>query len=154
MTTPDHARFARLLQEHTAALVRLIEDTSVTEILFEDAGARIHIRRELPAVSEPPATAPAVEEPLLEPAADPALHTVTAPVVGKFRLATGMENPLQPGHRIEVDDQLGLIESMRVPHEIHAGVAGVVVEVLVQDGQPVEYGQPLFVLRKDTSDNE
>jgi oxaloacetate decarboxylase alpha subunit len=142
--------FAHLLERDTRDLLRLIEDTSLTELLVETGGGRIHLLREV--VSEPPAGTVPEELPTVAGPVEASLHTVTAQTVGNFYLLTDQDPALTPGHRIAVGDQLGNIESMRVLHEVHAEEAGEIVEVLVRDGQPVEYGQPLFVLRVDPDD--
>lgn len=138
--------FGQILAKDAADLVQFVEQTGVIELAVEFATTRFHFRR---AVSSSPQISQALESTLTtgNPLSEPELYTVSAPVVGKFYLVGDADSALRPGHQIEVGEQVGIIESMRVPHEVHAGVAGEVVDVLVRDGQPVEYGQPLFVLR-------
>jgi len=141
----DPAPFARLLQTEARELLRLLEETSLSEILVEEGETRIHIRRGVELEGVPIE----VIAGLAEAPAPPALFSVTAPVVGRFSPAGDGAEPPRRGHPVVVGQQLGVIESMRVPHEVVSTVSGEVVEVLVQDGQPVEYGQPLFVVRPE-----
>ena len=134
-----------LLRGEARELLRLLEETSLSELLIEDGETRIHLRRSVAVDGE---GAVAVSAPIEETPA-PGLFTVTAPVVGQFSLSPEDAERLQPGHVIAIGEQLGTIESMRVPHEVHAAVAGELVEVLVKDRDPVEYGQPLFVVRPE-----
>jgi len=75
-------------------------------------------------------------------------HTVKSPMVGTFYRAPqpGADPYVQIGSKVSEQDVLCLIEAMKLLNEIEAGKAGTVTEILVENGQPVEYGQPLFVL--------
>src|SRR4051794_10109398 len=109
------AEFGRLLREETTELVRFLEDTSLTELVFEDGDLRIHIVRSLDDEILIASTALMLPDADTGDLPDPYRHTVTAPVVGRFLLGAGNASPLHPGARIEMDDQVGVIESMRVP---------------------------------------
>ncbi|HKX46443.1 MAG TPA: acetyl-CoA carboxylase biotin carboxyl carrier protein, partial [Planctomycetota bacterium] len=76
---------------------------------------------------------------------------ITSPMVGTFyRAASPDAEPfVQVGTRVVPDTVLCIIEAMKVMNEIKSEVAGTIVEILVENSDPVEYGQPLFVLRKD-----
>ena len=91
-----------------------------------------------PAVS-PPAPAPAEEE----------LHVVKSPIVGTFYEAPAPGAPpfVKPGDTVEAGQVLCIIEAMKLMNEIESDVAGDVVKRLASNGQPVEYGQPLFAIR-------
>ena len=75
---------------------------------------------------------------------------VLAERVGFFHHPTEAEGPLKAGDRVAAGQVLGIIDSLSVPIPLQAARAGRVEEVLVEDGQPVEFGQPLFVLRPET----
>src|SRR5690242_14048359 len=122
--------FARLLQGEARELLRLLEETSLNEILVEEDETRIHIRRGVRLEGVPAE----VMSGLAEGPAPPELYSVTAPVVGRFSLIGAGDDPLRAGLPVRVGQQLGTIESMRVPHEVLSTVAGEIVEVLVQDG--------------------
>lgn len=98
----------------------------------------------------PVAAAPAVAPPVAaEPAAEEGLHLVKSPIVGTFY---GAPNPSAPpfvkvGEKVKVGQVLCIVEAMKLMNEIESDVAGELVRVLVENGQPVEYGQPLFAIR-------
>lgn len=94
-----------------------------------------------PAPAAPAAAAPA-------PAAPVSVETIDAPLVGTFYRAASPEAQafVKVGDHIAPDTVIGIIEAMKVMNEIKAEKSGVIKEVLVENGQPVEYGQPLFVI--------
>jgi acetyl-CoA carboxylase biotin carboxyl carrier protein len=78
----------------------------------------------------------------------PAGDTVTSPMVGTFYQASspGAKPFVEVGQRVEIGDTLCIIEAMKILNQIEAESAGVVAAILVENGQPVEYGEPLFVI--------
>jgi acetyl-CoA carboxylase biotin carboxyl carrier protein len=96
------------------------------------------------AAAAPPAAAPAAE-------ADPhaGMHMVTSPIVGTFYDAPSPDAPVfvKVGDHVEVGTVLCIVEAMKLMNEIESDFAGEVVKVLPSAGQPVEYGQPLFVIK-------
>jgi acetyl-CoA carboxylase biotin carboxyl carrier protein len=97
----------------------------------------------------PERTSPAAKP---EPAAiEEGLVAVTAPIVGKFYAAPSPNDPpfVRVGDRVAVDATLGLVEVMKVFTSIKSHVAGAVERILIDNGVPVEYGQPLFLIRPD-----
>ncbi len=96
-----------------------------------------------------PATAPQAAAPAAPVAAEvPQGHVVKSPMVGTFYRASAPGKPpfVEVGSSIKNGDTLCIIEAMKLLNEIDADVAGVVKEILVENGQPVEFGQPLFVI--------
>jgi acetyl-CoA carboxylase biotin carboxyl carrier protein len=93
----------------------------------------------------PPATASAAPP----AAAEEELHTVKSPIVGTFYEAPGPGALpfVKPGDQVAAGQVLCIIEAMKLMNEIEADASGEVVKVLVNNGQPVEYGQPLFAIR-------
>ena len=79
-----------------------------------------------------------------------ALASAISERVGFFHYPTDAEGPLKAGDRVAAGQVLGIIDSLSVPIPLQPARAGRVEEVLVEDGQPVEFGQPLFVLRPET----
>ena len=77
---------------------------------------------------------------------------VTSTLVGVFRVATKV--PIQQGDTVSANQVLGTVEAMRIPNEVIAPASGVLTSVFVQDGQPVEYGQPLFEIDGTTTSQE
>jgi acetyl-CoA carboxylase biotin carboxyl carrier protein len=152
-------------------LIDLLIDREVAEFEMEKDGMRVRIlrRNSSPAagqsasdpVSEPPApagedapVAPAShhERALTEPAANESAegqHILKSPIVGTFYSATSPESPpfVVAGDIVQVGQVLCFIEAMKLMNEIEAEVAGEIVRVYAENGQPVEYGQPLFAIK-------
>ena len=96
-------------------------------------------------VAAAPAAAPAAPA---APAAAPAGETIDSPIVGTFyrSSAPGVDAFVKIGSKVEPDTTVCIIEAMKVMNEIKAEKSGVIKEILAENGQPVEYGQPLFVI--------
>jgi len=95
----------------------------------------------------PPAAAP-VAEAAPVPAPAPTGHAVKSPMVGTFYRAPNPGSPVfvEVGQTVKEGDPLCIIEAMKLLNEIEADKSGVIKEILVENGQPVEYGQPLFII--------
>ena len=95
----------------------------------------------------PPAAAPAAEAAPV-PAPVPQGHAVKSPMVGTFYRAPNPGSPVfvEVGQTVKEGEPLCIIEAMKLLNEIEADKSGVVKEILVENGQPVEYGQPLFII--------
>ena len=146
--------------EDIKTIMKLMAEYQLTEFSVEADGSNISMRREgsvnavvqsVPqaAVQVLPAPA-AVPAPAAAPAAAAAAPAVTveSPLVGTFYAAPSPDAApfIQVGDRVTPDTVIGIIEAMKVMNEIKAEKSGVVKEVLVENGNPVEYGQPLFVI--------
>jgi acetyl-CoA carboxylase biotin carboxyl carrier protein len=135
------------------ALLRLIDGTDVEELELEEQGRRVRIRRAAPgraAAGSVPLTAPVPAVAAAIPSApDTAgLLRVEAPMVGTFYRAPAPEaDPyVREGDLVQKGTVVCIIEAMKLMNEIESEVGGRLVKVLVENGQPVEYGQPLFLL--------
>jgi acetyl-CoA carboxylase biotin carboxyl carrier protein len=97
----------------------------------------------------PPAPPPAASTAAAQPA-DEALHTVKSPIVGTFYEAPSPGAPpfVKVGDTVEVGQVLCIVEAMKLLNEIESDVAGEIVKKLASNGQPIEYGQELFVIRQ------
>ena len=138
------------------AVLKLIRETDVEEIEVEQDGRRVRIRRRgsqtavptpSPIPSLPTARVAAVETtPEIRAATN--LVTVESPMVGTFYRAPapGADAYVQVGDKVEKGTVLCLIEAMKLMNEIEAEVSGAVHSILVENAQPVEYGQPLFLI--------
>ncbi len=101
-------------------------------------------------VAAPPASSPAPSIPAAPAsAAEEELHQVKSPIVGTFyeSPAPGAPPFVKPGDSVQAGQVLCIIEAMKLMNEIESDVSGEVVKLLVANGQPVEYGQPLFAIR-------
>jgi acetyl-CoA carboxylase biotin carboxyl carrier protein len=104
-----------------------------------------------PGASQPATeSAPAQAAATPEPAAEEELHVITSPIVGTFyRAASPTAEPfVKVGSQVENDSVVCIIEAMKLMNEIQAETAGTVAKIYVENGQPVEYGQPLFGVKK------
>jgi acetyl-CoA carboxylase biotin carboxyl carrier protein len=99
------------------------------------------------AMPAPAAVAAAAPAPAAE-AGVPSGHVVTSPMVGTFyrSSAPGNKSFVEVGQRVNTGDTLCIIEAMKMFNQIEADKAGAIKAILVENGQPVEYGQPLFVI--------
>ena len=141
-------------------LIELVESSGIAELEISEGEERVRITRSLPAAQGTPATASTgvpgallttgdrATPPAAAPAAEPEGHTVKSPMVGTFYRAAspGAKPFVDVGDEVQVGDPLCIIEAMKLMNEIEADRAGVVKAILVENGQPVEYGQPLVVI--------
>ena len=153
-------------------LIELIQGTDVMEVEVERAGIRIRVRRDaaahpaVPAAAPPPVapaapaagTAPGAAPPASPPepgaaAAPPAgVAVVTAPLVGRFYRSPAQDaGPyVEVGDRVRKGQVLCIIEAMKLMNQIEAEQGGTVRAILVEDGHPVEFGEPLFEIDTTT----
>ncbi len=124
---------------------------NLSEIEVQNGDFAIRVARNIaaPAASQPVATQP--QAPAAAPALAPKLEsagTVKSPMVGTaFRRASPQSAPfVELGTNVKAGDKILLVEAMKTFNEIIAPCAGTVISILVEDGQPVEYGQPLMVI--------
>jgi acetyl-CoA carboxylase biotin carboxyl carrier protein len=99
--------------------------------------------------SAPSVAAPSSASASAAPLEEAGLHTVRSPIVGTFYECPSPGSPpfVKPGDTVEVGQVLCIVEAMKLMNEIEADVAGEIVKKLVANGQPIEYGQELFVIR-------
>jgi acetyl-CoA carboxylase biotin carboxyl carrier protein len=150
--------------EDVQALITLVGREPIEEFQFESLGLKLHIRKRssAPAAVLPAAPAPAqptsampsqtvvaTAQPPTERSEDPGIHHITSPIVGTFyRAPSANGSPfVQPGDFVKPGQTLCIVEAMKLMNEIECDVAGEVVAVLVENGQPVEYGERLFAIR-------
>jgi len=135
-------------------LARLLDETGLSEIEFERDGQRVRVARQTqPLVSVPPRLTAAAKAslPLTDPAPlDPAKHpgAVTSPMVGTAYVGPepGARPFVEVGSRVQAGDTLLIIEAMKTMNQIPSPRAGAVVQILIEDGQPVEFGEPLMII--------
>jgi acetyl-CoA carboxylase biotin carboxyl carrier protein len=130
---------------HGDVEVRLVRRTPAAPVL---AAAPMPVAA-LPAAAAPPAPAASAGPAAPAPAADPG-EVFRSPMVGTFyrRANPEADNYVNPGDAVQAETVLCLIEAMKVFNEIKAEFRGTILEALVQDGETVEYNQPLFRIRK------
>ncbi len=136
-------------------LAALLDDTNLSEIEVEDGDRKIRVARTLTAAAAPtyvtgPAAAPvaAATAPAAAEAAAPSGTTIKSPIVGTAYLSAepGSAPFVRVGAQVGVGETLLIIEAMKVMNAIAATTAGTVKAILVDNGQPVEFDQPLVVI--------
>ncbi len=130
-------------------LAKLLDETGLTEIEFERDGVSIRVARQPSAAAGRPRTAVAAPAPA-PAAADPARHPglVTSPMVGTAYLGAspGARPFVEIGSQVKAGETLIIIEAMKTMNQIPTPRSGTVLQILVEDGQPVEYGEPLMII--------
>lgn len=138
-------RISRFRESSPLAAAPVIISSGVpsTELLAPVAHRGL-IEAKTPAGSTPAAAKPAAEASARQP--EPGLHPIKSPIVGTFYRAASPNTPpfVNVGDKVTRDTVVCIIEAMKLMNEIQAEVDGVISEIYVENGQPVEYGQPLF----------
>lgn len=131
-------------------LLSLLKDTDISELQVEKDGTKIKIRRQMVfSPMEVQSRVHTVIESSKEPDEDvQRLITATSPIVGTFYRAASPETAhfVEVGTRVKKGQVLCIIEAMKLMNEIESELDGVIVRALVENGQPVEYGEPLFLI--------
>jgi oxaloacetate decarboxylase (Na+ extruding) subunit alpha len=145
-------------------LIEMLKDTDISEVEIERSGVKVRLRKggdvtyhhAMPRMEHPPAAIVAPATPLapasaaekpVEPVKTSQIK-VTSPIVGTFYRASSPDKPpyVETGDMVKNGQVLCIIEAMKLMNEIESETAGKIVQILVESGQPVEYGQPLFVI--------
>jgi acetyl-CoA carboxylase biotin carboxyl carrier protein len=144
-------------------LIELVETSGIAELEIQEGEERVRITRALAPSAQtvmmhapmahapqpaPAAAAVAVPGPAAVAAEEPSGHVVKSPMVGTFYRAAspGAKTFVEVGDTVKEGDTLCIVEAMKLMNEIEADASGVVKAVLAENGQPVEFGQPLFLL--------
>lgn len=148
-------------------LAKLVDSYGFADFEFENENIRIRLSRNVApqyvatvptpqSIAAPAASEPKVETPHpgakaeTEASADEELFKITSPIVGTFYAAPAPDKDpyVQVGSKVNDDTIVCIVEAMKLMNEIQAETSGEVVKIYVENGQPVEYGQPLFGIRK------
>lgn len=137
-------------------LIELLEESGIAEIEIHEGEESVRISRAIYAqptmvaaapapVAPAPAAAPVVE---ISASAIPSGHQVTSPIVGSFYSSPSpnAKSFVEVGSSVSVGDTLCIIEAMKIMNQIEADKAGVIKAILAKSGDPIEYGQPLFII--------
>ncbi|WP_445222020.1 acetyl-CoA carboxylase biotin carboxyl carrier protein [Bradyrhizobium sp. Pa8] len=157
---PDDKAAVKFSSEDSALvreLALLLDETSLTEIEIERAGLRLRVARNISVaatmpmqMAAAPAVLPAAAAAAAPVAADLSKHpgAVTSPMVGTAYWAPepGAKPFIEVGSKVSVGQTLLIIEAMKTMNQIPSPRAGTVTQILVEDGQPVEYGEPLVII--------
>jgi len=138
--------------EDLKELIELLKETDITELQVEKDGSKVKIKREkiLSPMGMPVQKTPLPGEKLVAELEDETqrLVTITSPIVGTFYRAPSPEAQtfVEVGQSVNKGTVLCIVEAMKLMNEIESDVDGTIVKVLVENGQPVEYGEPLFLI--------
>lgn len=145
-----------LTDDDVREILRIIDESELDELSIESDGFSLHVRKGPPAVEDarsgsdrqmspaerasPPAAAPE------RPTEDNGLVTIPSPMLGTFYRAEapGAAPFVEVGARVEADTTVCIIEVMKMMNSVPAGVSGTIAEIVSENGQLVEYGDPLF----------
>lgn len=143
-------------------LIELVEESGITELEVQEEEGTVRISRAAPSVAPAaiqyaaapvapvaaPAAAPAAAAPAEAPVAEVSGHQVRSPMVGTFYRSPSPEAKafVEVGQTVKVGDALCIVEAMKMMNRIEADKAGVVKAILVNDGEAVEFDQPLIVI--------
>jgi acetyl-CoA carboxylase biotin carboxyl carrier protein len=140
-------------------LVKIVEQSTVDVIEIEEEGLKIRVAKNShpvvvpghPHVAVPPAIvapAPTPVEPAASPAPASKFIEIKSPIVGTFYRAPAPDAAayVEVGHTVQPKQVLCIIEAMKLMNEIESDVSGKVVKIMVENGQPVEYNQTLFLI--------
>lgn len=157
-------------------LIKLVDQSNIDEFVYEHDGSKIKMKKKTaevavshpavsitqeaiaPKVAQPAAVQqeqavkPVVNEPITEVEVDTMnLHKIVSPMVGTFYQSPSPDADayVKVGSKVTSDSIVCIVEAMKLFNEIEAEINGEVVEVLVKDGQLVEYGQPLFLVKPE-----
>lgn len=147
-------------------LIKLIDDSTISNFLYEQDGVKVEIKKN---VGEALVAAPVVTKTIQQEEAkttkevavesvvteapeksiDENLHKITSPMVGTFYQSASPDTPafIKVGDKVTKDSVVCIVEAMKLFNEITAEVDGEIVEILVKDGELVEYGEPLFLVK-------
>ena len=155
-------------------IIKLVDQSSLNEFLYESEGTKIKLKKsekgsvnsssesfESSSIVEQPKQVEVkasvaqetekqqVEEKVTESVVDSSLHTIISPMVGTFYQSSSPDAAayVEVGTKVKADSIVCIVEAMKLFNEIEAETDGEVVEILVKDGQLVEYGQPLFLVK-------
>lgn len=134
-------------------LIELVEESGISELEIAEGEESVRISRSAPAAPAQmaaPAPAPAPEASAAEPASapKPTGHQVLSPMVGTFYRAPSPESAafVEVGSQVKEGDALCIVEAMKMMNQIQADKSGVVKAILCEDGQPIEFDEPLVII--------
>lgn len=150
-------------------LLEIFDDSSATEISLEEDSTKIKISKreskftnlQSAPVATAPAQIPAPDQEITLPKTqddistntlqDRNLHEITSPIVGTFYEAPSPDSSpfVKVGDKVEMGTTLCIVEAMKLMNEIESDVSGTIEKVLISNAEPVEYGQPLFLIKKN-----
>lgn len=157
MDLQEIKRIIKMVESADITSLKLKQDDLTIEVSKEGATAPTTVIAQAPVapapvaapVATPTAPAPAPDSPAAETPAGDGLTPITSPMVGTFYAAPNPDSPafVKAGDSIQKGGVVCIVEAMKLFNEIESDVSGTIEKVLIENGQPVEFGQPLFLVR-------
>ncbi|MBI5188118.1 MAG: acetyl-CoA carboxylase biotin carboxyl carrier protein [Nitrospirae bacterium] len=138
--------------EDLKELIELLKETDITELQIEKNGTKVKIKREklISSIEMPVQKSTVISEKITPEFEEETqrLITVTSPIVGTFYRSPSPDTApfVEVGLRVKKGQVLCIVEAMKLMNEIESEIDGIVIKALVENGQPVEYGEPLFLI--------
>ena len=138
------AKEENILDNRLKTLLDFAKSVDLEELAWEKDGVKVAFKRS--SSSGAPAGDPSSEEEAGKKETRILNHYITSPMVGTFKLSAGKGRPplVVEGGGVSPGQKVGIVEAMNIPKDVVSGVDGHINRILVNDGKPVEYGQPLF----------
>lgn len=140
-------------------LIKILEEADITGLAVEEGGMKIEIRKDksgvvvsnIPGQAVSHCSPQLAEAPMAEAAEEAGLIPIVSPMVGTFYRSPSPDSPpyVDVGDDVKAGKVVCIVEAMKLFNEIESEVSGKITKVLVENGQPVEYGQKLFLVKKD-----
>lgn len=135
-------------------IIKIFQKAKINELEVESEGVRVSLKKgttpKQAVVKEVPSKVEQVQGVEQEKTQESkeGLHEIVSPMIGTFYIAPSPESPpfVEVGQEVNTEDVVCIIEAMKIMNEIKSEVNGKIVKVLVEDGEPVEFGQPLFLV--------
>lgn len=136
-----------------------MKESDLTEFQIEEEGLKLCIKRGSPVpytsgvpqvqLQQQPVNSPAQNDVALTKPVEANTHVIKSPMVGTYYKSSSPDNPpfVKIGDKVDKSTVVCILEAMKVMNEIHAEIQGTIVEILIENGQTVEYGQPLFKVK-------
>lgn len=127
-------------------LIDLMEERSLAQLELQDSTSKVNIVRHLPQTVTQLATAPSVSTHAAEKSTQPTGILETSPMVGVFYVAPSPNDApfVKVGQQVQAGDTLGIIEAMKIMNPLEATQSGIIAEILVENGDVVQFGQPII----------
>ncbi len=141
--------------EQIIELIQAVSASSVGELNYEEGDVKLSLKKEKNKIKTETENAPSVAVPQELAVKEPTTESekegsyITSPLVGTFYAAPSENGEpfVQVGDQVQEGTVLGIVEAMKLMNEIESEVQGVIEKILVENGEPVEYGQPLFLVK-------
>lgn len=135
-------------------VIKIAEEADISGLAVQQGDFRVEVKREKQFVASAPVHIPAAHAPAAQPKEDAEAEgyaAIIAPMVGTFYRSPSPDSApyVETGDRVEAGKTVCIIEAMKLFNEIESEIKGTISKILVENGQPVEYGQKLFLVKKD-----